>query len=214
MEGPLAAWYGRITRNRPDIPERARGIAGQLAPGSAVLEIAPGPGYLAVELAKLGDFRITGVDISRSFVRMATENARRAGVEIDFELGDVAAMPLPSDFFDFAVCVAAFKNFPDPVAALNEIHRVLRPGGRASIFDMRKDATTDEIDREIRGMKLAGPSAFFTGLIFRHALLRAAYTREKLEAVVARSRFGRGDILMDGLGFELQLVKMVPNPAE
>ena len=46
-----------------------------------------------------------------------------------------------------------------------------------------------------------------TRLTFRFGLLRAAYTREALEAAVARSRFGRGDILLDGIGFELRLVK-------
>jgi ubiquinone/menaquinone biosynthesis C-methylase UbiE len=207
MEGPLASWYARITRDRRDHRETARAIAGQLPPGSAVLEVAPGPGYLALELAKLGAYRITGLDISRSFVRIATENARRAGVAIDFRHGDVANMPFPGESFDFVVCVAAFKNFPDPVAALDEIHRVLRSGGRASIFDMRKDAPRDALDREVRDMQLSPPSAFLTKWIFRLGLLRAAYTREALEAVVARSKFGRGEIVQDGIGFELRLVR-------
>ena len=47
-------------------------------------------------------------------------------------------------------------------------------------------------------------------LIFRFGLLRAAYTRETLEAVVARSRFGHGEFIVDGIGFELRLVKHTP----
>jgi ubiquinone/menaquinone biosynthesis C-methylase UbiE len=207
MEGPIASWYARTTRDRQDHRKTARAIAEQLPPGGAVLEVAPGPGYMAIELARLGDYRITGLDISRSFVRIATENARRAGVAIDFRHGDVADMPFPAASFDFVACVAAFKNFPDPVAALDEIHRVLKSGGRASIFDLRKDASRAEIDREVRDMKLSVPSAFLTKWIFRLGLLRAAYTREALEAVVARSRFGRGEIVQDGIGFELRLVK-------
>jgi ubiquinone/menaquinone biosynthesis C-methylase UbiE len=105
------------------------------------------------------------------------------------------------------VCQAAFKNFPDPVAALDEIHRVLRPGGRASIIDLRKDAPHDAIDQEVRDMHMSALSAFFTRWIFRLGLLRAAYTREALEAVVARSRFGYGEIVPDGIGFVLKLVK-------
>jgi ubiquinone/menaquinone biosynthesis C-methylase UbiE len=207
MEGPIARWYAHITRDRKDHVTTADTMAAQLAPGSAILEVAPGPGYMAIELARRGDFRITGLDISHSFVRIATENARRAGVTIDFRLGDVAHMPFATDTFDFVTCTAAFKNFPDPVAALDEIHRVLRPGGRISIFDMRKDASRETIDQEIRGMHLSGPSALLTRWIFRVALLRAAYTREALEAVVARSRFGRAEIVNDGIGFELRLVK-------
>ena len=104
-------------------------------------------------------------------------------------------------------CVAAFKNFPDPVAALDEIHRVLRSGSHASIFDMRKDAPRDAIDQEVREMQLSPPSAFVTRWIFRLGLLRAAYSREALEAVVGRSRFGRGEIVTQGIGFELRLVR-------
>jgi ubiquinone/menaquinone biosynthesis C-methylase UbiE len=210
MEGPVASWYARITRDRRDHRETARTIAQRLPAGSALLEVAPGPGYLAVELARSnpGAYRISGLDISRSFVRIATDNARRAGVAIDFRHGDVAHMPFADASFDAVVCVAAFKNFPDPVAALDEIHRVLRPGGGVSIFDMRKDASNDAIDREVRDMHLAPLSAFLTKWIFRLGLLRAAYTRQALESVVARSRFGRGEIVPDqGVGFELKLVK-------
>jgi len=162
---------------------------------------------MAVELAKLGAHRITGLDVSRSFVRIATEHARQAGVAIDFRHGDVTRMPFPAASFDFVVCQAAFKNFPDPVAALDEMHRVLRPGGRASIIDLRKDAPLDAIEQEVRGMHLSPPNAFLTKWIFRLGLLRAAYTRETLEAMVARGRFGRGEIVEDGIGFELRLAK-------
>src|SRR6266540_7500326 len=206
MEGPIARWYAHLTGRDPRHRDTARMIAERLAPGSAVLEVAPGPGYMAIELAKLGGYRVSGLDISRSFVRIASDNARRAGVTVDFRHGDVAHMPLPDNTFDFVVCQAAFKNFPDPVAALDEIHRVLRPGGRASIIDLRKDAPLDAIEQEVRGMHLSPANAFLTKWIFRLGLLRAAYTREALEAVVARSRFGRGEIVEDGIGFELRLM--------
>jgi SAM-dependent methyltransferase len=105
---------------------------------------------------------------------------------------------------------AAFKNFPDPVAALDEIHPVLRPGAQASILDLRRDAPRAAIDVEIRGMHLSPLSSLFTSWPFRFGLLRAGYTREKLEAVVARSRFGHGEFVEDGVGFELKVVKQRP----
>jgi ubiquinone/menaquinone biosynthesis C-methylase UbiE len=142
-----------------------------------VLEVAPGPGYLAIALANLSPYRITGLDISQTFVRIATENARQAGVAIDFQHGDVANMPFADASFDFVVCQAAFKNFPDPVAALDEIYRVLRSGGKASILDLRKDAPGAAIDQEVQAMGLSRPNAVLTRAIFRFALLRAAYTR-------------------------------------
>jgi ubiquinone/menaquinone biosynthesis C-methylase UbiE len=212
MEGPLARWYAHITRHRPDHRARAQAIAAQLPAGAAVLEVAPGPGYLALELARLGDVRVAGLDISRTFVRIASDNARRAGVAIDFRHGDVAHMPFADESFDYLVCVAAFKNFPEPVAALDEMYRVLRPGGRASIFDLRKDAPPAAIDQEVRNMHLAPPNAWLTRLTFRFGLLRAAYTRDGLEAVVARSRFGHGQIVPDGVGFELRLARTGATP--
>jgi ubiquinone/menaquinone biosynthesis C-methylase UbiE len=207
MEGPLANWYARITRDRPDHATTAQTIAAQLPSGSAILEVAPGPGYLAIELARRGDYRISGLDISHSLVRIARANARRAGVAVDFQHGDVARMPFADASFDFVVCCAAFKNFPDPVAALDEIHRVLRPGGQALIIDMRKDAPPSAIEDEIRSMRLNRLSALLVGWIFRVGLLRAALTRPTLEAVIARSRFGDGQIADVGVTFELRLDK-------
>ncbi|HLZ22345.1 MAG TPA: class I SAM-dependent methyltransferase [Ktedonobacterales bacterium] len=207
MEGPLAAWYARSTRDRPDFPITAAKIAERLPAGSAILEVAPGPGYLSIELVKRGIYRVSGLDISHSFVRIASENAQQAGVSIDFRQGDVARMPFADSTFDFIVCQAAFKNFPEPVAALNEIHRVLRPGGNVSIYDLRKDAPADAIEHEIQSMRLPAINAVLMRLIFRFALLRAAYTRTRLESVVARSRFGQGELVNDGVGFELKLAK-------
>src|SRR5262249_58081895 len=120
--------------------KEAQEIARRLPDGGDVLEVAPGPGFLAIELAKLGPYRVVGLDISRSFVRIATDNAARAGVPVTFREGNASAMPLASDSFDLVYCRAAFKNFSEPVAALAEMQRVLRPGGTAVINALRGDA--------------------------------------------------------------------------
>jgi ubiquinone/menaquinone biosynthesis C-methylase UbiE len=208
MEGVIASWYANTTKG--DIRGYrtcAQSVVDRLAPGSSVLEVAPGPGYLAIEIAKRGNYRVVGLDISHSFVRIASENARREGVAIEFRQGDAAHMPFPDESFDFAVCRAAFKNFSDPVGALDEIHRVLKPGGKASIYDLRKDASLAEIDAEVRGMGLSWLNRLLTKGAFRFMLLKTAYTSAALERMVASSRFGTGDILQDGIGFDLRLAK-------
>ena len=140
MEGFIARWYARQTAHDADeFARTARRIAPHLSSGSRVLEVAPGPGYLAIELVKQIGCRLTGLDISQTFTRIAGDNARKAGLRIDFERGDAADLPFPPDQFDFIVCRAAFKNFTRPLLALNEMHRVLKPGGDALIIDLRKD---------------------------------------------------------------------------
>src|SRR5215813_3494196 len=76
MEGPIARWYARNTgRDTRRFIETADELASRLPTGSAVLEVAPGPGYLAVELARRG-YTVTGLDISQTFVDIATRNAQ------------------------------------------------------------------------------------------------------------------------------------------
>jgi ubiquinone/menaquinone biosynthesis C-methylase UbiE len=208
MEGVIASWYAGTTRtDSRRFKETAQAVAAQVPSGGRVLEIAPGPGYLAIEIAKLGAYQVTGLDISNTFVRIARENARKAGVQIDFRQGDAAHMPFPDESFDFVVCTAAFKNFTDPVGAINEIHRVLKSGGKASIFDLRKDASREAIDAEVRGMKLSWLNSALTKGAFQVFLLKNAYTNEALRRMVSRSRFGKAEIMQEGISFELRLAR-------
>ena len=70
---------------------------------------------------------------------MATENARKAGGEVDFCQGNAASMPFSQETFDLIVCRAAFKNFSRQSDAIDEIYRVLKPGGNAIIIDLETD---------------------------------------------------------------------------
>jgi ubiquinone/menaquinone biosynthesis C-methylase UbiE len=207
MEGVIASWYTRNTsREVHRFKEAARAVAEQVPPGARVLEVAPGPGYLAIEIAKSGR-EVAALDISQSFVRIARENASKAGVTIDVRHGNASEMPFADSSFDFVICMAAFKNFADPLGALNEIYRVLKPGGQASIYDLRKDAAREDIHQEVRAMKLSRWNELVTQWIFRFGLLKAAHTREQLERMVGQSCFGRCEIRLHGIGLELQLTK-------
>src|SRR6266496_2042038 len=163
IEGPIATWYARNTRSRiEEQRELARRIAERVPVGGRVLEVAPGPGYLSIELAKLGKCQVTGLDISETFVKIERQNAAEAGVKVDFNQGNAAAMPFDDNSFDFAVCVAAFKNFTQPVQALNEFYRILKPGGTALIVDLRRDASIEDINEEVKKMKLNALNSFLT----------------------------------------------------
>jgi len=208
MEGWLARWYARTRRkDATDIGGQAEAVAARLGGRGDVLEVAPGPGYFAIELARRGDFRISGLDISRTMVGIAAANAARAGVRIDFHQGNAAAMPFADATFDFVYCAAAFKNFAEPVKALDEMHRVLRPGGEAVIADLRKDVPIEEIDAYVRQSGRNAIDAWVTRQAFRRMLIGRAYTKEAFERMAAESRFGGCGIETASIGLTVRLAK-------
>ena len=208
MEGGLATWYAKITRKDLGEFERlAQELAKDLSANARVLEIAPGPGYLSVALAKLGRFKITGLDISQSFVHMATQLAKREGVVARFIHGSASDIPLEDGSFDSIVCRAAFKNFSEPLRALNEMHRVLKPGGRATIIDLRKDASWEEIVTYVDGLKISRVNAWMTKFTFKHMLLKRAYTEAQMTALVGESDFKSLEIIKSPVGMEIKLIR-------
>jgi ubiquinone/menaquinone biosynthesis C-methylase UbiE len=208
MEGMVAKWYaGNTAEMMKEYVELAARIAKELQPGSEVLEIAPGPGYFSIELGKRGSYAITGVDLSRTFVEMAAKKAAEAGVQVRFVQGSASNLPLPKESFDFLLCRAAFKNFARPVEALKEMQRVLKPGGRGLIIDLKGDAAPGEISRAVDGMGLTWFNRIMTKLAFRTMLLRRAYTRVQFEAMLAQAGFKETRIEESGLGLEITLLK-------
>jgi ubiquinone/menaquinone biosynthesis C-methylase UbiE len=192
MEGMIATWYAKNTGKAiAEYRNLAKRIADGLRPGDSVLEVAPGPGYLTIELARLGCYRLAGLDISRTFIRIARENAARGGVKVSFQQGDVAAMPFADDAFDFIVCRAAFKNFGDPVGALCEMHRVLRPGGRLMIIDGDRDRWWGRLLFDGIVVLLEGQVRHLSGRAFR-----SLYRQTGFEEISQKRRRGPLPFLM------------------
>jgi ubiquinone/menaquinone biosynthesis C-methylase UbiE len=209
MEGAVARWYAGIRNSGNQAQENRRQAArltAGLPAGARVLEVAPGPGYLAIEMARTGRVQVTGLDISRSFVEIASENAAKAGVSVDLRQGDAASMQFDSESFDLIVCQAAFKNFTRPRSALAEMHRVLRAGGTAVIQDMSNDASHADIEREVRKMELGRLSSFTTKATLE-MLRRRAYSPAQFESLVAESPFQTCAIETEGIGLEVRLTK-------
>ena len=209
MNGYIATWYAKNTQKNMEAYRRsAQLVADKVSEGASILELAPGPGYLSIELAKMGNYHIVGLDISPTFVEIAQAKAREAAVDIDFRQGNASHMPLADDLFDFLVCSAAFKNFSEPVQAINEMFRVLKPGGKALIIDLRPDASIEEIETHIRkDMALTGINFLLTKWAFQSMLLKRAYPKVKISQFASQSKFTTCAIEEDGIGMYIYFEK-------
>lgn len=99
-----------------------------------------GPGRLSLRLAWHG-LNVTGLDLDPAMIGRARENAEHAGMSDvrcpSFLVGDVASLAFPDGSFDLVVSTLSMHHWADPAAGLAEIGRVLRPGGRALVWDFR-----------------------------------------------------------------------------
>ncbi|NLT95835.1 MAG: class I SAM-dependent methyltransferase [Clostridia bacterium] len=204
--GLAAKGYDRNARQSrlPEMQGYADEVALHVNKGADVLEVAPGPGYLAIELAKRG-FKVTGIDISPDFVKIAKQNAKEANVSVNFLEGNASRLPFGDRSFDFIVCSAAFKNFKEPVKALWEMHRVLKQGGKALIIDMNREATNDDINKEVSKMK--GFDKHFVKFSFKTFLKQSAYTEDEFEAMILETPFDRYSIRKVGISLYVYLYK-------
>ena len=109
-----------------------------LAPkaGERILDIGVGPGLLAYDLARLvgPEGRVVGLDVSTDMLALAS--ARLGDFpQVELVAGDATRLLSPDAAFDAAVSTQVYEYVADMPAALAELHRVLRPGGRALILD-------------------------------------------------------------------------------
>lgn len=128
---PLAGFYRCLAA------EVAEALAGVDEP--AVLEVGPGPGVLAVELARrVEGLRLTGVDVDPAMVERATARSVRTGfgARLEFLVADVARLPFADGSFDLVTSSFSVHHWEDATAGFGEIRRVLRPGGRVLVVDL------------------------------------------------------------------------------
>ncbi len=104
-----------------------------LRPGMRVLEIGPGLGSDAAEMARRvapDGGQVLGIDRSEDFVRLARERAATLGLPLEFRTGDMNDLDLPDGWFDAVRVERSMQYSRDPAAAVVELVRVLAPGGR------------------------------------------------------------------------------------
>lgn len=163
--------------------------------GGDVLEIGPGPGYVGLELAnKLHPLSLTGCEISPAMIKFAEKNANEYGIPARYVQGSCTKMPFEDESFDSVISNGSMHEWENPLHAFAEIHRVLRPGGRYCITDLR---------RNIRPMfkalmyYAARPKAIRPGLI---TSLKAAYTVSEMTELLRNSALSGAMVTQDPFG--------------
>lgn len=109
----------------------------KVKPGERAVDIGCGTGIYAVELAQRGA-HVIGVDPSMEMLAVAREKFRRVGLTGLFVCGSVEALPFRFEGFDLALAVTSLCFVPHPDRAIEEVHRVLRPGGHLVLGELNR----------------------------------------------------------------------------
>src|SRR2546427_4866181 len=116
-------------------PAQTRLLAlADIKPGAHVLDIACGTGLVTFPAARAAGAagRVVGTDLSQEMVNRAADEARALGLtQVTFQRMDAEDLELETESFDVALCALGLMYVPDPLKALAEMRRLLRPGGRA-----------------------------------------------------------------------------------
>lgn len=148
--------------------------------GGRIMDVGCGPGTVAIELARaFPDSEVVGIDLSEPLLDIARRSALDAGVSdrTRFEAADVQAIPYEADSFDALVNMNMFHIVEDPIAMLNEMERILVPGGYMMLGDIKRSwigylipifrtANTREEAEEMVGMSDLRPVYFSDGFLW------------------------------------------------
>ena len=165
-----------------------------IAAGERVLDVGCGSSAVTRAIAKRVGSRglAVGLDQSPALLAVARELARQAGVGdcVEFHEGNALRLPFPDSSFDAVVCVTVLSHVPKGEAAIPELVRVLRPGGRLGVFDLDTDMTAfTHPDRALtrRIVAAASDATAVNGWLVR--LLPSLFQRAGIVDVRARGFF-------------------------
>jgi ubiquinone/menaquinone biosynthesis C-methylase UbiE len=165
-----------------------------------ILDVGSGPGYLPLNIARrTKDVRIIGVDIDEKMVNKARENAKEFKVSpkrVYFGVGNAERLPVYENEFDFAVSTEVFHHVKDPVKMLNQIHRALKPGAKAWIYDTTSDvspthldAHLDQLRKRLQAGKMNRTSAAWITLLRKREIMFDSFSIRELAGLLEKSKF-------------------------
>ena len=179
-------------------------IIGEGIASGHALEVGPGPGYLGLEwLSKTVDTTLQGLDISEDMIPIAERNAGEYGLteRVKYVKSDASEMPFEDGYFDAVFSNGSLHEWAMPVAILNEVARVLKPGGRYCISDLRRD-----MNPLIKWFMwfVTKPKEIRPGLI---SSINAAYTLEEAEDLLTGTQLQGWRVRKNVLGIVISGTK-------
>jgi cyclopropane fatty-acyl-phospholipid synthase-like methyltransferase len=127
-----------------------------------LLDIGCRSGATAIQMAKRSGGKATGIDVSRSQIAKAIEDAEKAGVgeRVTFQYGNAMAMDFPDESFDAAVALEVFAHLNDRQQGFHEAFRVLRPGSYfvVSEFTMKGVPSEEELNTFLQTWQICPPT--------------------------------------------------------
>jgi ubiquinone/menaquinone biosynthesis C-methylase UbiE len=174
----------------------ARDVASHCSEGS-LLDIGTGPGWLLLKLhAASPRLRISGLDISGAMVTKARENLAAAGLaeRIEVREGSADHLPFPDAHFDIVVSTGSIHHWKEPVTGVNEIYRILKPGGWSLLYDLVSDTP-----REVMQAARREFGRFEVWMLWLHAFEEPFYSRRNFGLLGETSRFQRGETRFVGV---------------
>ncbi len=162
----------------------------KLKPGSWVLDVGCGTGQAVLRLASLvPEGKACGIDISAGMIQQAKANAPDTlQNKMEFVQASSDSIPYPDGQFDHLICTNSFHHYPDPIKALKEMQRVLKPGGQMVIFENALELSwyTWLWDKLLRFFE-KGHVRYYTSSELGEMIKKAGFVQAKLE--VLRNEF-------------------------
>jgi ubiquinone/menaquinone biosynthesis C-methylase UbiE len=162
----------------------------------SVLDIGAGPAWLLIALREvLPDARLCGIDISGAMVATAERNLRQSGQigNTELKVGNAESLPFHDKTFDCVVSTGSIHHWKNPIAGLNEIHRVLKDGNRALIYDLVRKLPKDvsrQVKEEFGSFRLA--------LLWLHSFEEPFLDTDEMLSIAEESSFQGADIWFRG----------------
>ncbi len=162
----------------------------QLSHGARILDLGCGKGQVSRILAReLPGCEVLGMDLSEAMIRRArTDGPPMAN--LTFEAGDALDLPLDDGSVDHVVCVASIKHWPDRMRGLQQVLRVLRPGGGLTILEAANTCTRRQARRFVSQWRYVLPGTrWLVALHFQRVIAGQALDRQQLHALLQRAGF-------------------------